>query len=65
MVVPRGVEALPLLEQARRVELGVEDALLVVERTREVGAVGAEDGAAAPADDLDPSSASRSGKSSG
>ena len=49
-----GVEALPLLVEPRRVELGVEDALLVVERPGEVGAVRAEDGAAAAADQVDP-----------
>jgi hypothetical protein len=44
------VEALPFGEQARRVELCVEDALLVVERAGEIRAVGREDGAAAAAD---------------
>ena len=43
VVVARGVEALPLLVEPRRIQLGVEDALLVVERPGEVGPVGAED----------------------
>src|SRR5918996_1624713 len=50
VVVPRRIEALSLLEQPGRLEIGVEDALLVVERAREVGAVRCEDRAAAPAD---------------
>ena len=44
------VEALPLGEDPRRVELGVEDPLLAVERPGEVRAVGREDRAAAAAD---------------
>src|SRR3954451_2446269 len=43
VIVTRRVEALALLVQAPRVELGEEDPLLVPERAREVGAVGAED----------------------
>ena len=44
------VEALPLSEQPRRVQLRVQDRFLVVERPREVRAVGSEDRAAAAAD---------------
>jgi hypothetical protein len=40
VVVAGRVEALPFLEQPLRVELGVEDSLLVVERAGEVAAVG-------------------------
>ena len=50
--MPDRVEALALGVEARRLELGVEDALLVVERAGEVRAVRGEDRAAAPADDL-------------
>ena len=65
MVVPDRVEALAFGVEAGRLELGVEDALLVVERACEVRAVRAEDRAAAPADDIRPSSSERSGKSGG
>jgi len=41
------VEALPLREQPRRVELGVENPLLVVQRPGEVRAVRREDRTAA------------------
>ena len=54
MVVTGGIEALPLLGEARRIELGVEDSLLVVERAGEIRAVGTEDRAAAPAEDVAP-----------
>ena len=50
VVVPDRVEALPLLEQARRLELRVENSLLVVQRPSEIRAVGAEDRAAAAAE---------------
>src|SRR6478672_1197380 len=49
-VVADRVEALPLGEQLRRVELRVEDSLLVVQRPGEIGAVGREDRTAAAAD---------------
>jgi len=49
-VVADRVEALPLGEQARRVELRVEDPLLAVQRPGEVRAVGSEDRATAAAD---------------
>ena len=48
--MPGGIEALPLREQARRVELRVEDLLLVVHRAREVRAIGREDRTAAAAE---------------
>ena len=48
------VEALPLLGEARRLELGVEDALLAVQRPREIGAVWPEDRAAATAEHVHP-----------
>src|SRR5205807_8605987 len=50
VVVPGRVEALALLMQAHRVELGVQDPLLVPERPGQVGAVGAEDRGAAVAE---------------
>ena len=53
MVVPGRVEALPLRPEDGRVELGVEDPLLVVERAGEVRAAGAEDRRAAAADRAD------------
>ena len=52
VVVARGVEALALLVEPRRLEVGVEDALLAVERAGEVPAVGAEDRAAAAAEQV-------------
>jgi hypothetical protein len=51
--VADGVEPLPLGEQACRVELGVEDPLLTVQRPGEIRAVGSEDRAAAAADHAD------------
>ena len=54
VVVTGGIEALPLLGEARRIELGVEDSLLVVERAGEIRAVGTEDRAASPAEDVAP-----------
>ena len=53
MVVAGGVEALSLLVQASRVELGIENPLLVLERPGEVGAVRVEDRAAAATDEVD------------
>ena len=50
VVVPDRIEALPLREDARRVELRVQDPLLVVQRTGEIRAVGREDRAAAAAE---------------
>src|SRR5438477_509743 len=50
VVVAGRVEALPLLVQPRRLEVGVEDSFPVVERPCEIRAVGAEDRAAAAAD---------------
>src|SRR4051794_19238885 len=49
-VVPDRVETLPLGEQLGGIELCVEDALLVVKRPGEVGAVGRKDCAAASTD---------------
>src|SRR5687768_11194357 len=54
VVVAGGVETLPLLVEPCRVELGVEDALLVVERPGQVSPIRIEDGAAAAADHLAP-----------
>ena len=54
VVVARRVEALSFLEEARRLEVRVEDPLLVVERAGEVRAVGPEDRAASPAEDVVP-----------
>ena len=45
--MPDRVEALPLREKPRRVELRVQDPFLVVQRAGEIGAVGRENGAAA------------------
>ena len=50
MVVAGGIEPLALLGQALRVEVGVENRLLVVERAGEVGAVRSEDRRAAAAE---------------
>ena len=54
MVVPGRVEPLALLGEASGIELGIEDPLFVVERPGQIGAVGAEDGAAAAAEDPAP-----------
>ena len=54
MVVPGRVEPLPLRPQHRRIELGVEDPFLVVERPGQVRAARSEDRAASPADDVEP-----------
>jgi hypothetical protein len=51
--VPDRVEALPLGEQERRVELGVEDPLFPMEGAGEVGAARREDRATAAAKPLD------------
>jgi hypothetical protein len=53
VVMADRIESLALLEQPVRVELGVEDPLLVVHRTGEIVAVRSEDGAAAAADHID------------
>jgi hypothetical protein len=52
VVVADRVEALPLCEQARRVELRVEDPLLLVERAGEVRAVRRENRAAPVAEKI-------------
>ncbi len=49
-----GIEALPLLEQLLRVERRVEDALRLPQGACQEGAVGTDDGAAAPADPPEP-----------
>src|SRR5919204_3309213 len=54
VVVAGRIEALALGVQPRRIELRVENALFVVERPGEVRAVGREDRASAPADDVHP-----------
>ena len=65
VVVADRVEALPLGEQQRRIEVGVEDPLLVVERACEIRAVGCEDRAAAAAEQAGAFELRASGKSSG
>src|SRR5439155_25783862 len=52
VVMPRRVEALALFVEPLRVELRVEDPLLVPERAGEVGAVRAENRRAAAAEEL-------------
>src|SRR5918994_1093748 len=54
VVVARWIKALPFLEEARRLEVRVEDPLLVVEWPGEVRAVGPEDRTASPAEDVLP-----------